>query len=341
MADYTHYLLCTEMTIMGSIVKEKDNSCSKEDEKLTCADGMNNLHITCTEEEVDVCANCGKEGSDLNICNKCKTARYCNAACKKKHRTKHKKKCERRISEIYDEKLFKPPPLKEDCPICMLPLPLVDTGSKYKVCCGKQICSGCIHAVRVRGNGAGLCPFCRTPTPTSDKEMMKMVRKRVEVGDAEAIYGLGCLYDHGEYGLPRDDAKAFELWHKAGELGHAGAYFNIGNAYYNGRGVERDEKKTNHCYELAAMDGNTKARHNLGYSEQCAGNWDRATKHWLIAAGDGYNDSVKNIKQLYMDGHTTKEDYTKALLAYQAYLEEVRSEQRDQAAAFNDQYKYY
>ena len=43
------------------------------------------------ENEIAVCANCGKEGSNLNICNKCKEATYCNAACKKKHRSKHKK----------------------------------------------------------------------------------------------------------------------------------------------------------------------------------------------------------------------------------------------------------
>ena len=50
------------------------------------------------------CANCGKEGnSDMNICNKCKEVKYCNAACKKKHRKKHKKSCERRVAELHDE----------------------------------------------------------------------------------------------------------------------------------------------------------------------------------------------------------------------------------------------
>ena len=33
--------------------------------------------------------------------------KYCNAACKKKHRKKHKKACERRVAEMHDEKLFK------------------------------------------------------------------------------------------------------------------------------------------------------------------------------------------------------------------------------------------
>ena len=47
---------------------------------------------------VSICANCGKEGSDVNnICNKCKQVKYCNASCKKKHRHKHKKECEEHI----------------------------------------------------------------------------------------------------------------------------------------------------------------------------------------------------------------------------------------------------
>ena len=41
---------------------------------------------------VSTCANCGKEDVDVtNTCNKCKMVMYCNAACKKKHRSKHKK----------------------------------------------------------------------------------------------------------------------------------------------------------------------------------------------------------------------------------------------------------
>ena len=39
------------------------------------------------ENDLSVCANCGKEGSNLNICNKCKAVKYCNAACKKTIKT--------------------------------------------------------------------------------------------------------------------------------------------------------------------------------------------------------------------------------------------------------------
>ena len=97
---------------------------------------LHNLNIGSNEQEedFDICANCGKEGSN-RTCNKCDLVKYCNAACKKKHRSKHKKKCERRVVELYDEKLFKEPPLPEDCPICFLPLPTNTVC--FNPCCGK------------------------------------------------------------------------------------------------------------------------------------------------------------------------------------------------------------
>ena len=108
-----------------------------------------------------------------------------------------------------------------------------------------------------------------------------------------------------------------------------------------GDGVERDEKKAVHYYELAAVGGCVEARHNLGALEFNAGNMDRALKHDMIAAGCGDNDSLETIKQLFMNGDATKDDYTKALRVYQANLAEIKSPQRDEAAANNDKHKYY
>ena len=150
-----------------------------------------------------------------------------------------------------------------------------------------------------------------------------------------------CCHSEGACGLSQDYDKAMELWQRAGELGCAGAYYNIGNAYYQGRDVERDEKKATHYYELASMGGIAEARFNLGNAEWRAGNLERALKYYTISAGDGDNDSVKSIQHLYMDGDATKEDYARALRAYQTYLDEIKSDQRDKAAAFSDEYKYY
>ena len=295
-----------------------------------------------SNDEIAVCANCGKEGSNLNICNKCKEATYCNAACKKKHRSKHKKQCERRVVEMHDEALFgEPPPHHGDCPICFLRLPSMGSGRMYMSCCGKRICIGCCHADVFDNHGDVIvgkkCPFCRTPFATSGEEIIKRLKKRLEVGDAYAFYLMGDYYHLGLYGLPRDSAKALEFLRKSGKFG----YTNIGNAYAAGDGVERDEKMASHYYELAAMEGDSYARTNLGVAEKNARNYERALKHYTLAVRGGDSRSVKEIQQLYMHGHATKNHYAKALQSHQAYINEIKSDQRDKAAAFHDGYRYY
>ena len=83
------------------------------------------------------------------------------------------------------------------------------------------------------------------------------------------------------------------------------------------------------------------ARVALGVYEENAGNINRALKHYMIATGGGYNNSLKKIQELYTNGHATKDNYAKALQAYQKYLDEIKSKQRDKAAATSDEYKYY
>jgi len=216
-------------------------------------------------------------------------------------------------------------------------------------CCGKMICSGCVYAFRSRATKKehDVCPFCRTPPPKTHEELIKRLQKRMEVNDPQAIQNLGNHYFNGGFGLPRDYTKASELWHRAGELGNATAYCNLGNAYRNGNGVEVDEKKFRNYYELAAMGGSSLARYNVACFEAHAGNMDmeRALRHYVIAVRDGDSYSLKNIKLMYKEGDATKEDYDKALRSYHAYLDEIKSTQRDEAAAaggttFNDENKY-
>ena len=47
------------------------------------------------------------------------------------------------------------------------------------------------------------------------------------------------------------------------------------------------------------------------------------------------------IQKLYTNGHAMKDDYTKALRAYQAYLAEIKSTQRDKAASARADCRYY
>ena len=157
--------------------------------------------------------------------------------------------------------------------------------------------------------------------------------KRVEANDAEAINQLASRYYRGDKGFLQDYEKANELWLRAGELGCGKSYHNVANSYCYGEGAENDMKKAKHYYKLAAMGGNVDARYNLAGIEGNAGNINRAMRHFIIAAGAGDDGSLVEIRKGYMKGHVTKNDFEKALRAHKAANDEVKSDQRDAAAA--------
>ena len=286
------------------------------------------------------CANCGKgeeSCGDLKACTACKLVKYCNRDCQIAHRPQHKKACKKRAAELYDAALFEERP-PEECPICMLPLPLYEnhTGTTFHSCCGKEICNGCEYAMRETG-AKDLCAYCRTPPAELNEEIIKRVEKLMEKGNAGAFNQLGGYYRNGTNGLPQNHAKANELYLKAGELGSAGAYNNLGIAYSNGDGVEIDKKKAKHYWELAALNGSIQGRHNLGAAEYNAGNNQQAMKHFIISARAGDKLSLDTVKRGYTHGHVTKDQYANALREYQTIQDEMKSDVRDKAAAMLNQ----
>jgi len=307
--------------------KEECTSCEQNNvDNIT--DDINSVAML---DNISICAACGKEGNsdNMNNCNKCKMVKYCNAACKKKHRSKHKKACERRVAELHDEKLFKEPPPQEECPICLQILPPAEK-TIVESCCGKRICNGCIFAMQI-SEGKDLCAFCRTPNAKTDEEHIKRTKKLMDKGNAEAHYMLAGCYARGMKGLPQDWAKAIELLLKAGELGSAVAYFNLGCSYVIGEGI--DKEKAEHYWELAAMGGDIDARYYLGREDYRTGNHQRAMKHWIISAKAGHKESLEIVKKGFMKGLVTKDEYANTLRAYHERQKEMKSDQRDKAVA--------
>jgi hypothetical protein len=60
----------------------------------------------------------------------------------------------------------------------------------------------------------------------------------------------------------------------------------------------------------------------------------------LIATSQGNVHAVNEIKKGAVTGVTTKDHYQQALRGYLQYLNEVKSDQRDRAVAYNEEYKY-
>jgi len=290
------------------------------------------------------CASCGITANDdikLKKCTACKCVRYCGVKCQKEHRPQHKKECKKRAAEIRDELLFKQPESSHlgDCPICCLPLPLDPRNFLMNPCCTKTICIGCNFANQKREFQAGkkenLCPFCRTPLTTTDEGSELHLKKRAEANDPIGLFKMGDICCHrGEH------ERSIEYFTRAAGLGVAISHCVLANAYQNGQGVERDEKRAINHWEEAAIGGHPGARFNLGAIEEHnrradGSQADRAVRHYIIAANLGHDGSLEQLKKLYPLGLVSKDEFAATLRAHKDAVDETKSKQRDEAEAAN------
>ena len=300
-----------------------------------------------TDTAITTCANCGKaESDDINLkrCTACKMVKYCSRDCQVAHRPKHKKECKRRAAELFDEELFKDPPEREECPICMLPLPFDESQIQFRSCCGKRMCLGCVHAQKKEdirnGKDRTVCAFCRTPSADSDQEFMDRVNRGVERNDAKTMEQLAMYYWHGEKGFQKDAMKAIELFQRAGERGCASAYGWLGNIFSGEEifacdEVEKDIKKAKHYLRLAAIGGCMNSRYNLAYFDERNGNNIRAAKQLLICTKAGFMPSFDPVKRDLENGYITIDEFKDALRAYQKKHGDKRSAMRDEALVYD------
>ena len=79
-----------------------------------------------------------------------------------------------------------------------------------------------------------------------------------ELGDAEAQYNLGVMYDQGA-SVDRDLAMAAGWYLKAAKQGFRDAQTNLGMMYYHGEGVPCDHSEASKWLQLAADSGDTEA----------------------------------------------------------------------------------
>jgi TPR repeat protein len=153
--------------------------------------------------------------------------------------------------------------------------------------------------------------------------------KRVEKNDPDAMTQMGAMrYDEGDY------ISAFEYYTKAAALGDADAHARLAVMYSNGEGVEKDEKKAVYHLEEAAISRDSYARCILAAIEIENGRYDRAVKHFIIAANLGDEDSMKALWKCYAEGYISKDDLTVTLRTHQAAINATKSSQRKAAEEF-------
>lgn len=131
---------------------------------------------------------------------------------------------------------------------------------------------------------------------------------------ARQLFTEGCKY---HYDAP---AKAAELYAKAAEKGNIPAMFNLGQAYFNGRGVEKDEQKAIEWYTKAAERGDEASILRLGTLYETKDPAE-AAKWYAKGAEKGDADCQACLADMYYDGRGVKQDYGEAIKLYTQIIE--------------------
>jgi TPR repeat protein len=247
-----------------------------------------------------------------------------------------------------DPELWKPHPPTEECPVCMVPLPLKKSKVRYWPCCGKLLCSACgeehdraLNVTNMKRSKKKLppieftCAFCRIPLHKNDSELISRYEERADKGDTQAMTNLALKFQDGDNGLRKNDDKALELIRRAADLGSAEAIGRLGKWASDERlrlipgGTDAKE-----CYEDSIKKGNVQSRYNLAAVLYREGHIDLAIKHWHLAAAAGHDDSMEWLWKCFHKGRLSKPDLEKALRAHKAASDEMKSEERGRCDAF-------
>jgi TPR repeat protein len=96
------------------------------------------------------------------------------------------------------------------------------------------------------------------------REAIQALQHAASAGSAEGAHRLGLVYAQGAEGVPRNEARALELFEKAGLAGHLRAQINAGTMYFRGQGTAKDLVQARAWFEKAAAQNDPYALYALG-----------------------------------------------------------------------------
>lgn len=226
-------------------------------------------------------------------------------------------------------------PVREDCPICSITLPLGPKETSTRPCCGKTVCRGCLVS-QVKASldaedmvKASRCPFCRAE-PTDEESTNKQIVKLANAGNHVALHKVAGWYFEGERGIEQDKAEGIKLYLRAVEAGSPDAALKIGTCYADGDGVDRDDEKALRYMEQAAERGHFLAYFSIGILLRRRGDVQGAVINFRKAAMSGVCDDelFRTLRSSYSNGHMTKEEYMSTLREHQSAVDSMKSEAR-------------
>jgi TPR repeat protein len=136
---------------------------------------------------------------------------------------------------------------------------------------------------------------------------VQYLKRGAEMGDAECLHSIGNLYAMGFSDLPKDTAKAIELWKIAVERGHTNSLVFLGAVYVNGLGVDRDEAKGVEFWRKGHESGDPESSFMLGnaYREGRGGlvkDTRKALELIRHSADNGFSSAMLELSRAYLAG---------------------------------------
>ena len=126
-------------------------------------------------------------------------------------------------------------------------------------------------------------------------------------GDANAQYALGIMHLKKEAQQP-EDAIAFRYLVEAAKKQHVASMFNLGVAYWEGRGVSRQTEKALNWWEVAAQRDDAGAQYNLGLAYYIGEGRAQSTPkaiYWVQQAANNGHPQAPALLVTMQDKNTT------------------------------------
>ncbi len=143
-------------------------------------------------------------------------------------------------------------------------------------------------------------------------EGLRALQIAADKGSAQAQYQLALLYQSGTV-VPKDLAKAAQLFLDAAKQDHAKAQNEIGRAYALGLGVTVDRQLAVDWYRKGAANGNVNSLHNLGtryrYGDDVKQDFAAGLALERESAERGYAEAQAELATYYRLGLGVKPEY--------------------------------
>lgn len=134
----------------------------------------------------------------------------------------------------------------------------------------------------------------------------------IEFNDDYAMYYLGYMYS-----IEKNYEEAYKYFQMGCEYGNPDCYLEIGNLYYNGDYLEKNQSKALEFYLYATGYEDRTAYYNAGIVyEYYYKSYEEALKHYILAANLNYSKALHKLGKIYHNGTFGVVDYSKAFNYY-------------------------